>query len=110
MKHLRMEDKPFYKLFYKHYTIKLEVEDEVYEIVYYRSPFWTNDKNTLWTFLKDKLCWWHWTVWRVYPNGSRIQSGFGSSDCFKCLFPKNKMKQCLIREIIRAHNIHYKKS
>lgn len=54
--YVRIEDKPFYRLFYKRYTMKLEIEDEVYEIVYHRSPFWTNDKNTLWTFLKDKLC------------------------------------------------------
>lgn len=89
-----MTDK--FKLFYKTYTQRIKIDDTAYEIEYYRSPFWGDEKPTWKLFLKEKLCLWHGSVWQIGKNGkSKMACGFNYSVCTKALFPKKRMKKIL---------------
>lgn len=87
---------PFWRPFYKKYTIRHTIGNEIYEIEYRRVPFWTNEPTTFGFFLRKKLCNWWGRVWLILPNGSRMMAGLDAHPHTRCFFPKKFMRKKLV--------------
>lgn len=91
-----------YCLFYHSRHIRRKINNEIYEIEYYRLPFWTYEKPSWKLFFTEKFNYWVGQVWRVFPNGGKC--GFGHTSIIS-LYPKRHMKKYLLNESNRIYNL-----
>lgn len=92
------------KFAFRIHRLRYKINDTVYEVEYYRSPFWGYEKPSVKLFLEKKLHSWHGQVWECFPNGGRC--GYGTT-CIWALFPKTKMKRFLHTEAKHVYDICY---
>lgn len=93
------------KFLFRTHRLRYRIGDVVYEVEYYRSPFWVDEKPSVKLFLEEKLRIWHGQVWECFDGGGRC--GFGTT-CIWTLFPRWKMKKFLRTEAKHIYDICYK--